>query len=90
MKINIEIDCTPEEARAFLGLPDVAPIQKVLMEEMQRRMVDAVQTSDPKQLLEQWVPMGFKALEQWPAIWTQLAAAAANFPPKAPGKPKKE
>ncbi|MEE4537438.1 MAG: DUF6489 family protein, partial [Erythrobacter sp.] len=23
MKISIEIDCTPEEARAFMGLPDV-------------------------------------------------------------------
>ena len=23
MKINVEIDCTPEEARSFLGLPDV-------------------------------------------------------------------
>ena len=22
MKVNIEIDCTPEEARTFLGLPD--------------------------------------------------------------------
>ena len=24
MKINVEVDCTPAEARAFLGLPDGA------------------------------------------------------------------
>ena len=24
MKITIDVDCSPEEARAFLGLPDVA------------------------------------------------------------------
>ena len=29
---------TPEEARAFMGLPDVAPMQKKMMEEMQARM----------------------------------------------------
>jgi len=26
MKVHIEMDMTPEEARAFMGLPDVAPI----------------------------------------------------------------
>ena len=30
MKVNVEIDCTPEEARAFFGLPDVAPLQEKL------------------------------------------------------------
>ena len=34
MKINVEIDCTPEEARAFLGLPDVSPMQERLMKEV--------------------------------------------------------
>jgi Family of unknown function (DUF6489) len=32
MKINVEIDCTAEEARAFLGLPDVQPMQEQLWE----------------------------------------------------------
>lgn len=26
MKITVDCDCTPAEARAFLGLPDVTPI----------------------------------------------------------------
>ena len=34
MKIRIDIDCTPEEARAFLGLPDVAPMHKAMMGEI--------------------------------------------------------
>jgi hypothetical protein len=38
MKISIEVDCTPEEARRFLGLPDVAPMQAALVEEMQKRL----------------------------------------------------
>ncbi|MFN5822323.1 MAG: DUF6489 family protein, partial [Novosphingobium sp.] len=32
MKINVEIDCTPEEARSFLGLPDVGKANKLYIE----------------------------------------------------------
>ena len=26
MKVSVDVDCSPAEARAFLGLPDVTPI----------------------------------------------------------------
>ena len=29
MKVNITVECTPEEARGFLGLPDVSRVQEV-------------------------------------------------------------
>ena len=32
MKVTVEVDCTPEEARRFLGLPDVVPMQQAAME----------------------------------------------------------
>ena len=38
MRITVDVDCTPEEARAFLGLPDVKPMQEQLMGELQERM----------------------------------------------------
>jgi hypothetical protein len=38
MKVTMNVDCTPEEARAFLGLPDVKPMQEHLMRELQERM----------------------------------------------------
>ena len=31
MKITVNVDCTPEEARSFLGLPDVQPLQAAVM-----------------------------------------------------------
>ena len=37
--INIEIECTPAEARSFLGLPDVEPIQAAVMERLQERVL---------------------------------------------------
>ena len=33
MKIKIEVDCTPEEARNFFGLPNVKPMQEAVMAE---------------------------------------------------------
>src|SRR4051812_49365443 len=38
MKMTIEIDCSPVEARAFLGLPDVSALNDHLVQEMQARM----------------------------------------------------
>ena len=85
MKFNIEIDCTPDEARHFLGLPDVAPMQQRLIAEMEERMRQVVRDGDAKMLLEQWMPVDLKGVEQWQSIWTQLAGAAAGF--RGPNKP---
>jgi hypothetical protein len=89
MKLNIEIDCTPDEARRFLGLPDVAPMQELLLKAMQERLAEVIASTDPKALMDQWVPMGFKAMEQWPQLWAQIAATAASLPTamaKAPAR----
>jgi hypothetical protein len=87
MKVNIEVDCTPDEARRFLGLPDVAPMQQTVMEAMERRLVDTIQATDSQKLLDQWLPLGIKGLEQWQSLWTQFAQTAAGLPRSA-RKPK--
>ncbi len=78
MKIHIEVDCTPEEARRFFGLPDVAPMQDVIMKDLQKRLTEAIAAADTGKLLEQWMPLGLKGIEQWQNFWTQLAASAAG------------
>jgi len=79
MKISIEIDCTPEEARSFLGLPDVAPMQEALMEELQKRMIKALGSMDPEALFKNWLPASFQGWEQLQkSFWDQMASAAAR------------
>ena len=80
MKIKVDVDCTPDEARRFLGLPDIAPMQQRMLEAMERRLVEVVNSTDPQQLLDQWLPVGMKGLEQWQGLWTQMAQAAMGFP----------
>jgi hypothetical protein len=84
MKFHIDIDCTPDEARRFLGLPDLAPLQQHVLEAMERRLVEAIEGTDTATLLERWMPVGLQGIEQWQAVWSQLAAAATG----APRKPK--
>ena len=86
MKVNVEIDCTPDEARRFLGLPDVAPMQQTVMAAMEQRLLDTSKATDSQTLLDQWVPLGMKGMEQWQSLWGQLAQTAAGFP-RPPKKP---
>lgn len=81
MKINIEIDCTPDEARRFLGLPDVAPAQERAMAEIEARLMRAITETDPQRLVETWLPLTVKGLESWQTLWTQMAAAAGGYAP---------
>jgi len=57
MKVTVEVDCTPEEARRFLGLPDVVPMQQAAMEKVQQRMESAIEATTPEALLKAWMPM---------------------------------
>lgn len=64
MKITVNVDCTPEEARRFLGLPDVQPLQDAVMQQMQERVMSSLNAMDPETLLKTWAPMGLQNLEQ--------------------------
>ena len=79
MKIHIDIDCTPEEARAFLGLPDVAPVQDAVMAEIQQRMLDSLKAMEPDALFKMWLPAGVQGWEQLQKqFWSQMTAAAGS------------
>ena len=80
MKFNIEIDCSPDEARRFLGFPDIAPMQERLLADMEDRLREVVKSTDPKSLLDQWLPFGAKGMDQWQSMWTQMATAAMGMP----------
>jgi Family of unknown function (DUF6489) len=74
MKITIDIDCTPQEARAFLGLPHVEPMQEALVAQMQERLTQYLDAMEPAALMRAWLPGGMEGLtalqEQF---WKQMA-----------------
>jgi Family of unknown function (DUF6489) len=64
MKINLDIDCTPEELRGFFGLPEVKPMQDALMKEVEERLRAGLKALDPETMLKTWLPAGLKGFEQ--------------------------
>ena len=58
MKITVDIDCTPTEARQFMGLPDFEPMQKHVLEEIERRMMESLDRYSPEGLLKAWMQPG--------------------------------
>ena len=66
MKVTINIDVTPEEARAFFGMPNVEPLNKMVVDEMMKRAKNNMDTlADPERLVAAWVNMGGKGIEQF-------------------------
>jgi len=74
MKVTIDIDCTPEEARTFLGLPDVRPMQEQMMRELQERMTATVRSMTPEEMMKSWLPASVAGLEQMQQFFARLAA----------------
>lgn len=64
MKITVEMDCTPAEARAFFGLPDIAPMQEKLIEEMQEKLMNGIDNIDAETIIHQWLPLGLDGVSQ--------------------------
>jgi hypothetical protein len=82
MKINLELDMTPEEARRLMGLPDVSALRTEMLEEMRRHMKTGMETLDPQALLRAWMPAGAQGFEEFQKLlWdsaTRVAGAAGK------------
>lgn len=83
MKVTFDIDCTPEEARAFLGLPNIAPIQDKMMKELEKKMAENIQTLDPETFMKTWMPL---TMESWGEMqkffWAQMGVDTNSQPAK--------
>ena len=91
MKIRIDIDCTPEEARRFVGLPDVTQMQEAVMAELEKQTLTRLKSMDVDTLMKQWFPSSVEGWERLQkAMWQQMTSAAsgATASAKKPGKEK--
>jgi hypothetical protein len=81
MKISVDIDCTPEEARRFMGLPDMAPVHNVYLDRLKTTLESGGVSPDTVQsLVKNWAPMGEAGLAIWRQVVDQLGTAAAKKP----------
>lgn len=83
MKVTVEVDCTPLEARSFLGLPDVSALNDHMVAEMKKRMDANIAMAAPEELMKNWMSFGGQASEQFMKMMT--AAAGAGMKGKTGG-----
>jgi hypothetical protein len=81
MKMTIEVDCTPEEARRFMGLPDVSALNEHLVNEMKGRIDANMAMISPDELVKNWMSFGAGAQEQFRKLMEVGMSAAAQKRP---------
>ncbi|MCK0129750.1 DUF6489 family protein [Erythrobacter sp. F6033] len=65
MKVNIEIDCTPEEARSFMGLPDVSEANSVYVDNITKAMKGVSNPAQMQEFAQALAPMGQVGLKMF-------------------------
>ncbi len=78
MKVNIEIDCTPLEARQFFGLPDVAPMQMAVMDKLQQQMMANIEKMSPEALIQSWLTFDPKLAERFQDMFVTMAGLGGS------------
>lgn len=63
MKVNVEIECTPEEARRFMGLPDVEKANAAYVDAMADAMKGVNNADQLAEYASQLAPMGQMGLK---------------------------
>ncbi len=77
MKVTINVECTPDEARAFMGLPDVTPLHDAYLDKMKQLISDGLSHGDLEKMMGQWMPGMNKNWDEWQkAMWS---AATGNL-----------
>lgn len=65
MKFQFELDCTPDEARALLGLPDLGPLQKAVLDRVEAQLLDAASSMSAEGIVKMWLSVIPQASEQY-------------------------
>lgn len=81
MKVNVEIDCSPEEARRFMGLPDVSRANDVYVDSLVQAMKGAGSLDQVQDLIKGFAPMGEMGLRMFQQIMESGTKAAFGSTP---------
>jgi len=78
MKFTVNVECSPEEARRFMGLPDVTPINEALVSEMGKRMEKNLALMSGESMMSSWMSVGTQAQDAFVKLMTSAAGAAGS------------
>lgn len=73
MKVSVDVECTPEEARRFMGLPDLTPVHEAYLEKMKTAVTDGVMADAVPDMMKAWGPMSEAGLAMWKQMFDQMS-----------------
>ena len=82
MKITVELDCTPEEARKMMGLPDVNKLNEAYVKEMGKFLQGSNSVEQLQNFTKMVTPMGEAGLKMF-STFLSGAMAGGSSPKKA-------
>ena len=89
MKINIEIECTPEEARSFMGLPDVSQANSIYVDNIAKAMKGVSSPDQMQEYAQALAPMGQVGLKLFQSF-VEGGMRAANSGAGQSSKPRSD
>lgn len=75
MKISVDVDCTPEEARRFMGLPDLSSVHAVYLGKLERMVDEGITAENVETMMRAWMPMGEAGMTMWRQLFDQMGGA---------------
>jgi hypothetical protein len=73
MKVTVDVDCTPEEARRFLGLPDLSPVHDAYVERLTKAVTEGMAPDMLSDMMKSWGPMSEAGMGVWRAMLDQMS-----------------
>ena len=80
MKISVDVDCTPEEARRFMGLPDLTPVHDAYVDKMQEAVTEGVSPEMFGEMMKAWGPMNEAGMNMWRQMLDQMGGQMGGKP----------
>lgn len=72
MNITVNVDCTPEEARRFMGLPDMSSVHEVYLDKIRTTIDQGITPDAIESLMRNWGPMGEASMTFWRQMLEQM------------------
>lgn len=78
MKISFDIDCTPEEARRLMGLPDMTAVHDIYLDKLKRTIDEGVTPDMIETMMKNWMPMGETGMNIWRTMFDQISRTGGS------------
>ena len=73
MKITVDVDCSPEEARRFLGLPDLSAVHEAYLAKVRQAIEEGPSAELMADMVKSWAPMGDASMGMWKQMFEQVS-----------------